>query len=72
MQFTNVLTFDWWNNLSLFSTICVYRKPYQKTFVTSGEKTKYSDPTTKEKFPFDAKPLEKIITYKGTVSRDGF
>jgi hypothetical protein len=58
--------------LSLFSTICLYRKPYQKTFVTSGEKTKYSDPTTKEKFPFDAKPLQKIIKYKGTVSRDGF
>jgi hypothetical protein len=67
------MLFDWWNKLSLFSTICVYKRLYQKSYVTSGEKTKYSvPPTTKQKFPFDAKPLQKIITYKGTVSRDGF
>jgi len=54
-----MMLFDWWNNLSLFSTICVYKRLYQKTFVTSGEKTKYSVPTTKEKFLFDAKPLQK-------------
>ncbi len=41
-------------------------------YVTSGEKTKYGIPITKEKFLFDAKPLQKIITYKGTVSRDVF